>query len=1023
MHDQPLAVWARARRMLDAYLLPAVHGAPVPLDVTALHVPGEPIDVATAIARSGGFTAFAVGDAWGAAWDTTWFRLRGTVPGDWVGEEVVARIGLGYAGQTGFGAEGLLWDAAAQVPLQGITPNHDTVRIARPAAGGEAVDMLVEAAANPHVEAQQAVYPPLLPDPDGAPLFRLERAEICVLHRELADFCRDLALVLDLSQQLGGDGARAGRLLEALRRACVLIDPESPGESLAAAHAPLQQALDAIGAPARHRVVAQGHAHIDTAWLWPVRETRRKCARSFSTVLSLMDEHDDFRFACSQVLHYAWMREHYPRLYARIRDRVAAKKWEPVGGMWVESDCVVTSAESLVRQVVHGMRFLADEFGVEPKVAWLPDSFGFPATLPQILREAGMPWFVTQKLWWNQVDTFPHSTFWWEGLDGSRVLAHFPPAATYNGDASPTELLRTERSFHDHGASPSSLYLFGHGDGGGGPTRGMLDRLDRLADVDGLPLVEHGTAHDFFARVEAEDGVALPTWRGELYLERHRGILTTQGGLKRGNRMAERRLREAEMWSCLRPDGLAAYPSTALDEAWKLTLLHQFHDILPGSSIRAVYDESARDQERAVGLAHAAIDSATTAIAKAVDTSGATRPVLVFNASSFDRTEVVDTGGGRLRIVAVPACGYTVVDVSADAEQDDPVTVGSNTMANGILSVTWDADGLLTSVHDLEAGREVLQPGERGNVLQLFRDHPTDYDAWEVDADDLRDPRALTSCHAIEVVECGPQRGAVRLVRRFGGSEITQTMVLRRGSRRIDFETAVDWQETHRMLKVAFPVAVRSGRASYDAGFGHVERPTHENTSWDAAQFEVPAHRFADLSEHGYGVALLNDCKHGYDVRGGTLRLTLLRSPTMPDPVADRGLHEFTYALLPHRGDLAAGGVVAAAEALDLPLRCVATTQHAGGLPPTASAVRVDGEGVAVTAVKKSERGDALVVRICEVSGGSRTVRVTPAGGAVEASRCDLLERPRQRLAIDDDGAVAVELGPFQLATLRFERR
>lgn len=1025
MHDQPLAIWARARRMLDAYLLPRVYSAATPLTVTALHVHGEPINVAEALGRE--FGTFAAGDAWGAAWDTTWFRLRGSVPADWPGEEVVARIGLGYVGQTGFGAEALLWDPRHAVPLQGISPNHGSVAVARPARGGEPVDLLVEAAANPHVDGQEPVFPLLMPDPGGTPLLRLQRAELATVHRGLADFCADLATTLDLSQRVGGEGARAGALLAALQLACSLVDPESPDASLVAAHQPLRDVLAAPGAPRRHRVVAEGHAHIDTAWLWPVRETRRKCARSFSTVLSLMERYPQFRFAASQMQHYAWMRDDYPHLFARIRERVAAGQWEPVGGMWVESDANIAAPESLVRQVVHGKLFLIEELGVEPRVAWLPDTFGFPATLPQILTESGMPYFLTQKLWWNQVNAFPHSTFWWEGLDGSRVLTHFPPAATYNGDASATELLRTEGNFRDHGVAAESMYLFGHGDGGGGPTEEMLQQLERLADVDGLPLVSSGTAHDFFARTEAESGDALATWRGELYLERHRGVFTSQAAVKRGNRVAERLLREAELWSCLHPDGLSAYPSAALDEAWKLTLLHQFHDILPGSSIHIVYEEAARDHERVRCLATAAIDAATTAIAQRADTADMQQPVLVFNAASSPRSEVVDVLGS-VRSVQVPACGYALIDTATPpAPPPHPVTVGHNTMANGLLRLTWDDQGLLTSVWDLQAHREVLAPGERGNLLQLFRDHPADYDAWEVDAADLADPQAITSCESLHLIETGPLRAALQTVRRFGGSTVTQTMELRSDSRRIDFKTTVDWQETHRLLKVAFPTNVRSAQASFDAGFGHVERPTHRNTTWDAAQFEVPAYRFADLSEHGYGVALLNEGKYGCDVRGGTLRLTLLRAPTMPDPVADRGLHEFTYALLPHAGGLAEGGVVAQAEAFDLPLRCVPVPvpPHAqADLPASAAAVRVDGPGVAVTAVKKAERGDALVVRICEVQGGRQTVLVAPGAGVAPtaAHRCDLLERPREALPLRQ-GGVEVELGPFQLATLRFEVR
>ena len=1017
MHDQPLAIWARARRLLTAYLQPAVHGAGQPLEVTALHVHGEPITVAEALARSAEFAPFAVGDAWGEAWDTTWFRLRGRVPAAWTGREVLARLRIGYRGQTGFGAEALLWDG--DTPVQGISPEHDEIVVARPARGGESVDLLVEAAANPAVAQEQPTWPLLLPDPGGRPLFRLALAELCTVDRDVEALCADLGLVLDLSQQVGAEGSRAGDLLHALRRACIAVDPENLSDSLPAAAQPLRDALRASGAPRRHRIVAEAHAHIDTAWLWPVREARRKCARSFSTVLALMDEHPELRFACSQVQHYAWMREHYPTLYARLRQRVAEGRWEPVGGMWVESDCVIASAESLVRQVVHGKLFLIEELGCDPQVGWLPDSFGFPGTLPQILLDAGMPYFVTQKISWNQSDAFPHSSFWWEGIDGSRVLTHFPPAATYNGEVSVAEVRRSERDFREHGVASSSLHLFGHGDGGGGPTRAMLQRAARLADVDGMPRVELGTARDFFERTAAEDGGELPTWRGELYLERHRGVLTTHGDIKRDNRTAERLLREAEMWSCLHPDGLDRYPAAALDQAWKLTLLHQFHDILPGSSIHPVYDEAARDHQVVQRLCTGAIDAAVQAIAAAVDTTGMVAPALVFNATSSARHEVVDVGG-HLALVEAPACGYAVVDAAHVVDPAHHVRSGEGVMANGVLRIAWDADGLLTSILDLEAEREVLAPGARGNLLQLFRDHPTDYDAWEIDADDLADPMPLTRCESIEVVQSDPLCGTVRMVRRVGASTITQHLRLHHSSRRIEFETEVDWREKHRLLKVAFPVGVRAPRASFDAGFGHVERATHENTSWDAAQFEVPAHRFADLSESGYGVALLNDGKHGYDVRGSTLRLTLLRAPTAPDPVADRGVHRFTYALLPHRGDLVEGRVVAEAEALDLPLRVVPTTVHGGALHRHAQVVSLDGAGVAVTAVKKAERGEALVVRVCEVAGGRRRVRITPRLPVASASRCDLLERPRQPLTLHD-GGVQVELGPFQLATLRFE--
>jgi alpha-mannosidase len=997
--------------MLDAHLLPAVHGPSLPLTITALHVHGEPIPIAEVHARAADFAPFGIGDAWGAAWDTTWFRLTGAIPTDWAGREVVARVALGYTGQTGFGAEALLW--RGDTPAQGISPDHDEICVARPASGGEPVDLLVEAAANPAIDQEAGTWPLLLPDPGGAPLFTLARAELCVVDRDVEALCRDMRLVLDLSSLLDDTGWRAGALLAALQTACMLVDPEHLADSVAAADAPLRDVLADTGSNRRHRVIAVGHAHIDTAWLWPLRETRRKCARTFSTVLSLMDADPDFRFAASQMQQYAWVRDDHPELYARIRERVAEGRWEPVGGMWVESDANIASAESLVRQVLHGTLFLLDEFGVQPRVGWLPDTFGFPATLPQILADAGMPYFMTQKLSWNQSNAFPHSTFWWEGLDGTRLLTHMPPVATYNGDVSPGEVLRSERDFRDHGVSSSSLYPFGLGDGGGGPTRQMLQRAHRMRDVDGLPRLEQGTAAEFFERVAAEDADRLPSWRGELYLERHRGVFTTHARIKRDNRIAERLLREAETWSALRPDGLRAYPAAALDEAWKLTLLHQFHDILPGTSIHSVYDDAARDHRRAHDLAGAAIDDALQAIAARVDTSAMRSPVVIFNAATHARTD-------QRCSVTVPGLGYATID-AASTPEPTPVTTTADSIDNGVLRITWDTTtGLLTSIFDMQAQREVLAAQAWGNLLQVFKDHPTDYDAWEIDADDLRTPYDITECSSIEV-----RRDALRTVRRYGQSTITQTMTVRPGDRRIDFHTSIDWRESHRLLKVAFRVNVRAATASYDLQFGHVERPTHENTSWDAAQFEVPAHRFADVSEPGYGVALLNDGKHGYDIRGNTLRLTLLRATTAPDPTADRGAHEFTYALLPHSGDLVEGRVAEHAEAWELPLREVPTTAHAGDLPPTAALITVESHGAAhvvATAVKKSERGEALVVRLCEVAGGrgSATIRV-PQAAAARAARCDVIERPGEPLPIEG-GAVILDFRPFQLATLRFDQ-
>ncbi|MGH9035916.1 MAG: alpha-mannosidase, partial [Acidimicrobiia bacterium] len=651
-----------------------------------------------------------------------------------------------------------------------------------------------------------------------------------------------------------------------------------------------------------------GHAHIDTAWLWPLRETVRKCARTFATAVSLMEHYPEYHFVCSAAQHLAWMEERYPALFARIAERVGTGQFGPVGGMWVEADCNVPSGESLVRQIVHGKRFFQSRFGIDCRELWLPDAFGYTAALPQIMAAAGVEWFVSQKLSWNDTNPFPHHTFWWEGVDGTRVRAHFPTADTYNGEMSPREVIRSARA-------ERSLYPFGYGDGGGGPTREMLEAARRMLDVAGAPRVALEPSGSFFAAVE-DDPAPLPIWRGDLYLEKHRGTFTSQAAIKAGNRRSEAALQAAELWSAVRPDG-APWPAEELDAAWKTLLVNQFHDILPGSGIRWVAEQAAAEladvRRRGDALAGAALD----ALAGAVDTTGLAEPVVVFNPTPFPRHEVVDHAGSTFR-VDVPPLGYVAVDVPDDSllrnapmtcTTRQETTAGPGWLRNEHLELRFDTAGRLLSVFDLDHRREVLATGRFGNEFHLHEDLPADWDAWDVDREYLDNFRVLDEPAECEVVEAGGLRAALRFRRGFGASTLDQTVVLTAGSRRVDFVTEIDWQEVHKFLKVAFPVAVSADEASFEIQFGHLRRPTHEDTDFERARFEVCAQRWADLSEPrvrgvpgdtAYGVALLNDAKYGYDVRGSVLRLSLLRAPTAPDPLCDRGRHRFTYALLPH---------------------------------------------------------------------------------------------------------------------------
>ena len=839
-------------------------------------------------------------------------------------------------------------------------------------------------------------------------------------------------MLRQLLDVLPADGPRAAEVITALDSACDAIDPDDVAGSVAAARVALGPALARPALEGTHRVSAIGHAHIDSAWLWPIRETKRKCARTFANALRLMEDYPEYHFSASQAQQYTWIKANYAPLYARMHEQIAAGRFEPIGSMWVEADCNIPSGESLVRQIVHGKRFFLDEFGRETTDLWLPDVFGYSAALPQILKEAGITSFLTQKMSWSETNRFPHSTFWWEGLDGTRVLTHFPPADTYNGEMSVGELAKGERQHKQRAGSNRSLYPFGYGDGGGGPTRAMLESARRLADLEGAPLVEFDTVASFWAKVHAE-AHDLPVWVGELYLEYHRGTYTTNGPIKRANRRNEEALRAAELWSAaaaaLNGDW-GGYPADALDEAWKLLLLNQFHDIIPGSSIHWANQDSLRDHARIAEIAGDLLATARQTIADHIDTTRLARPYVVFNAASRDRVELLEVeegDGTRLVPVAVPACGYAVIDIDGVPEVVASVLVTDRSLENELLRVTWDDAGLLTSVFDKEHEREVLAPGARGNLFQLHDDNPREFDAWNVDRDYLDHRADLTDISGIEVVERGPLRGAVRFVRAFGTSAITQTMRLTSGSRRLEFDTEVEWHERHKFLKVAFPVNVHAARATYEIQFGHLERPTHANTSWDVARFEVCAHRWADLSEPGYGVALLNDCKYGYDIRGNVMRLSLLRGPGWPDPESDLGSHRFSYALFPHAGDLREAGVIAEAEAFNLKLVAVRPTSRPGwsgratiGPPASGSFVRADRPNVTIEAVKHADREHALVVRVSEAWGARGPVRVSTTLPVQSAMRVDLLERDGEPVPCEQ-GTVVLDLEPFALVTLKFE--
>jgi alpha-mannosidase len=964
-------------------LVAAINPQSRPLDLAAYTVRGEPIAYAEAVRAA--YRPFRATERWGPPWSTTWFHVRGRVPAEWAGQHVVAVFDIGFTGNTGFTCEALAWRDGT--PWRGVDPNHRWLPIDAPE-----VDFYLEASAIPTAVVagpEEAPSMVALRESDE-PAFVFQQAELQVQDEAARAIALDFKVLYELSSALP-EGERRSQLIDALDRFDASGDP-----------AYLKAALEH---PSRssHRITAVGHAHIDTAWLWPMRETRRKCARSFSTALAMMDEHPDYVFACSQPAQYAWMKETYPSIYQAIRQKVEAGQWEPVGSMWVEADCNLPSGEALVRQFLHGKRFFMQEFGVDTRELWLPDVFGYPASLPQLIAESGGEYFLTQKLSWNDTNKPAHHTFMWEGIDGTAIFTHFPPADTYNGNFSANQIVLSAADFKDKTRSNRSLYLYGWGDGGGGPEPDMIESARRLRSVDGAPRVELSRAAEFFqaAKQEAED---LTTWVGELYFELHRGTYTSQARTKLLNRRAEQALREAETWAVAAGDG---YPSDLLDATWKRLLINQFHDVLPGSSIDWVYEDAESELE---GVIEAAAGIRSAAQAKV---AGDGRQLIVFNVNSHPRREVIEVSG-RPMLVDAPACGWASIEAAASPEVE-PVVASGRAMENGLLRVAWDERGLLTSIWDKEVGREVLSPGATGNLLQLHEDHPKNWDAWDVDADYRDHSTDINSLTQSSIEVGGPLRAAVTFVREFGRSRLEQRMVLDAGSRVLRFETEVDWHEKHRFLKVAFPVAIRSPRATYEIQFGHVERSTHTNTSWDQAQFEVCAHRWADLGEAGYGVALMNDCKYGYDIRGSVMRLSLLRAPTHPDPTADQGRHRFTYALMPHPGDFRQAGVIAAAEDLNHPLRTMRGSLAEG---ERRSLVEVDSPEVIVEAVKRAEDSDAVIVRLYEAWGGRCRTRLSTSLAVSRAYLCDLLEREREEVPVRG-GQIELELTPFKILTLK----
>ncbi|XP_071792288.1 alpha-mannosidase 2C1-like [Asterias amurensis] len=987
------------------------------------------------------FTKTEIGKTFGPTWSTHWFRIEFSIPEDWVDKEV--RLAWNS------NSEALVWLDGS--PFHGLNKdNHKHVDVSSQQAGLKQT-VFIEMACNTMFGAGSGLIGP--PNPDMT--FALNQVELVTFDRVVFELIHDIETLVDMATHIPETDQRSFQSLYTMNsivNACTVGDRES--YKLAGQIA--RKFFSETPGSSSHTVHAMGHAHIDSAWLWPYAETIRKCARSWSTTLQLMDRFPDFKFVCSQAQQYDWVKLHYPCMFERIQKNSAKKEqFIPVGGVWVEMDGNLPSGESFVRQFLYGQRFFLREFKSKCNVFWLPDTFGYSAQLPQIIREAGIKYFVTQKLSWSLVNKFPHSTFWWEGIDGSRCLTHFPPANDYGTSAKVKDVLKTVTENKDKGRVNHSMLLFGYGDGGGGPSEEMLTRLERMKNVDGLPRVKQSTPQAFFESVERDGTANLCTWIGELYLELHQGTFTTQAKIKKYNRKMEFLLRNVELAQSIllaRSGQRGRYPRSQLQRLWQGLLLNQFHDVLPGSCIKQVVDDAIGIYEDIDKTASELLDQGLNALVQPAEQRG---QYCIFNPNSWWQHQVIalpevhedditpkqakiqkheavtkDHSGRTLVLVAVPPMSLSS---SADTMMSDvkPVCIesceGAFKLENEHLVALIDNLGRVVSLKHKETDREAFKTNTQGSVygnqFVIFDDIPLFWDAWDVMDYHLETRKPITKMRSqASILDSSQLRCSIETKLSISDSSwIDQVISLDSGSPYLRFTTEVHWNENHKFLKVEFPLNVRSTNATYEIQFGHLQRPTHFNTSWDSARYEVVGHKWADLSEHGFGVALLNDSKYGHSCHDNIMRLSLLRSPKSPDPTADMGKHHFTYAIMPHKGSFQESHVIQHAYNLNNSLVVFPGTL----MSQADSYFTVDNPAVVIDTIKLAEdHEDVLVMRLFEAYGGQATTRIHSSLPVQRAIRCNILEEATSDNCLNGnvvqwkDGFIEITLTPFQIVSL-----
>lgn len=871
--------------------------------------------------------------------------------------------------------------------------------------------------------------------------------------RELLAVARTALETANMLDHLAPAQARLYNLLDDAFKSLNLLEPFGAEfyESVQSALDILRNGLAEIGPALDVEVIAAGHAHIDVAWLWTLGQTRLKAGRTFHTTLRLMEQFPEYHFTQSQPQLYEYVREDYPELFSAIQEKIKDGRWEAIGGMWVEADCNISGNESLARQFILGRGYFRRYFGkdAESPVLWLPDVFGYAWNLPQLIKLAGLEYFFTIKIGWNQYNELPYDSFWWQGLDGTQVLTYFStsPAgsapgaepslfnkATYTANLTARTVLGTWAKSQHKDVQKTLLMSYGYGDGGGGPTREMNENACELANFPAMPQVRRGKVIDFFRQLETESGDQLPTWNGELYLEAHRGTYTTQARNKQANRQSEFLLHDAEYLASQASllDANYDYPHAALQKAWELVCLNQFHDIIPGSSIQQVYVESLKQYGEVARLAAQVKSEALTVLQNQVGGD-----LLLINPTSFGRADLAYyqgpisaelanvyctqiTDNGVLIAPSEPVAAYSVNALSPApilmaSEEASPLSVSANHLENDYVRVEFNEAGDLVRFYDKMRRRDILPAGAIANEFQAFEDRPLNWDAWDIDI--FYDDKCYFAepAHAIKVVEEGPLRATLEIERRILNSTITQRISLAYNSLRLDFATTVAWHERHILLKVAFPVDILAPVATYEIQWGSVERPTHCNTAWDWARFETCAQKWVSLGEGNYGVALLNDSKYGHDIQANMMRLSLLRSPTLPDPEADQGEHEFTYSLYPH-SNLSNADIAREAYAINNPL---IVTPSGGTAPQSLRSLVTASNHTIIETIKQAEDGNGLIVRLYECNRQRGEVNLLTNFAVAEAYITNLLEDNQDALAIEDAYQVSLPIKPFQIVTIR----